>query len=231
MQNEDPLGPPQKIDTFVAPACHEAIELLFEDSAILLINKPSGLLSLSGKNPLNKDSVHFRLVQDFPSALMVHRLDFGTSGIMVLALDKQVNGALTKQFQARTVRKTYTAVLNGALAHDEGLIDIPIAKDKANFPLQKVCYQTGKSALSRYKVIERLHNPERTRVTFEPETGRTHQLRVHSREMGHSILGCDLYGAEPTQAMSSRLLLHASSLDFDHPISGERIEARCPCPF
>lgn len=219
------------IDTFVAPRCHDDITILFEDAHILLINKPSGLLSLSGKNPLNKDSVHFRLVQDYPTALMVHRLDFGTSGIMVLALNKAINAELTKQFQARTVCKTYVAMLDGHLACERGLIDLPIAKDSPNFPLQKICYDSGKPALSHYKVVERLQNPIRSRVVFTPDTGRTHQLRIHSRELGHPILGCDLYGSEKTQASASRLLLHALTLEFDHPVSGERVRGLCPCPF
>lgn len=219
------------VDTFVAPACHEEIEVLYRDEAILLINKPSGLLSLSGKNPLNKDSVHFRLVQDFPAATMVHRLDFGTSGIMVLALDKTVNAALTKQFQDRTVIKTYVALLDGHLELDQGHIDVPIAKDIPNFPLLKVCHETGKQSISHYRVIERLQHPLRSRVLFTPQTGRTHQLRIHSREIGHPILGCDLYGSRQTQAMASRLMLHALSLEIDHPVSGERITGKCDCPF
>ena len=219
------------VDTFVAPVCHEKIEILYQDEFILLINKPSGLLSLSGKNPLNKDSVHFRLVQDFPAATMVHRLDFGTSGIMMLALNKSINAALTKQFQDRTVLKTYVALLDGHLEPDQGHIDAPIAKDKPNFPLLKVCRESGKQAISHYRVIERLKDPLRSRVLFTPQTGRTHQLRIHSREIGHPILGCDLYGSRQTQAMASRLMLHALSLEFNHPISGERINGECDCPF
>ena len=218
-------------DSFVVPVCHEEIKVLYKDSDILIIDKPSGLLSLSGKNPLNKDSVHFRLVQDFPSALLAHRLDFGTSGIMLVALSKVVNACLTKQFQARTVKKTYTAVLDGHLFPEKGEIDMPVARDPMNFPVQKICHDTGKQAISAYKVIERLNNPIRTRVLFEPITGRTHQLRIHSREIGHSILGCDLYGSASTQAMSSRLLLHASAIEFAHPVSGEQIKGCSPCPF
>ena len=219
------------IDTFVAAVCHQQIDLIFQDEHILLINKPSGLLSLSGKNPLNKDSVHFRLRQQFPAAMMVHRLDFGTSGIMVLALSKPVNAHLCRQFQDRTVVKTYVGVLNGHLEFDRGCIDAPIAKDKVNFPLAKICYKSGKPARSHYEVLERLDAPLRSRVMFSPLTGRTHQLRLHSREIGHPILGCDLYGSEQTQSMANRLLLHAATLSFDHPISGERITAKCPCPF
>ena len=219
------------IDTFVAPYCHEKIEILYQDAHILLIKKPSGLLSLSGKNPLNKDSVHFRLVQDFPSALMVHRLDFGTSGIMLLALSKAVNANLTKQFQNRTVVKTYLSLLVGHITADQGFIYAPIAKDPPNFPLMKICQVSGKKATTYFKVLERSHYPFASRVLFTPHTGRTHQLRIHSRELGHPILGCDLYGTEQTLKQSSRLMLHALTLEFDHPVTGKRIIAECSCPF
>jgi len=160
---------------------------------------------------------------------MVHRLDFGTSGVMVVALNKAVNAHLTKQFQARSVVKNYVATLLGHLNDDEGVIDVPIAK--AEFPFQKVCIKTGKPAQSHYQVLERLQDPENgvntTRVLFTPLTGRTHQLRVHSREIGHPIIGCDLYGLKidgvDSQLLAKRLMLHASRLDFEHPMTGERL--------
>ena len=218
-------------DPFIVPACHEQIELLYQDQSLLLINKPSGLLTLSGKHPLNKDSVHFRLVKQFPTATMVHRIDFGTSGILVVALNKVVNAHICKQFQTRSVDKTYTAILSGHLADDAGCIELPIAKDKANFPLQKICYETGKHSLTHYQVIERLQNPLATRVTFKPISGRTHQLRIHSSEIGHPILGCDLYATDEAFFMAKRLMLHATTLEFDHPVTGERIKGLSPCPF
>lgn len=216
-------------DDFIAPPCHEQIDILYADKSILIINKPSGLLSLSGKNPLNKDSVHYRVVQDYPTATMVHRLDFGTSGVMVLALNKSVNGHLTKQFQARSVLKTYVAILLGDLVDDEGVIEAPLAK--AEFPYQKVCYETGKTAQSHYQVLERLHDAvtgvKTTRVLFTPLTGRTHQLRVHSREIGYPIIGCDLYGLTidgiDSQSLAPRLMLHARSLEFKHPVTGQAL--------
>ena len=219
------------VDTFVAPACLDDIELLFQDGFLLLISKPSKLFSLSGKNPLNKDSVHFRLVKDFPAAAMVHRLDFGTSGVMVVALNKQVNAHLTKQFQQRTVVKSYKAVLHGHLKEGHGVIDYPIAKDNSIFPRLKICLKSGKPALTHYRVEERLHSPPRSVVRFSPETGRTHQLRIHSQAIGHPILGCDLYGNDNSLRLSNRLMLHAESLEFMHPISGENMRGVCPCPF
>lgn len=216
-------------DPFIAPVCNGEIEILYQDDSILLINKPTGLLSLSGKHPLNKDSVHYRLVQDYPTATLLHRLDLGTSGIMLVALNKSINGVLTKQFQARTVDKTYTAILHGHVLQDAGVIDAAIAKGE--FPLQIICADSGKAAVSEYRVVERLDNPPRTRVIFTPLTGRTHQLRIHSREFGHSILGCDLYAPDDAFNMAARLMLHATTLSFDHPVSGERIDAVCTCPF
>lgn len=219
------------IDTFVAPACHQPIETLYQDEHILLINKPSGLLSLSGKNPLNLDSVHYRLAQIYPHITLIHRLDFGTSGIMLLALDKTTNALLSQQFQARTVIKRYQSIVAGHIEKDSGIIEAPISKDKALFPRLKVCFEQGQKALSHFQVLERLSNPDRTRVLFTPETGRTHQLRIHSQYLGHPMLGCDLYGSLDTQAMAPRLLLHASELEFAHPVAGRRMTISCPCPF
>jgi tRNA pseudouridine32 synthase / 23S rRNA pseudouridine746 synthase len=220
-----------RVDTFVAPPCHAEISILFQDEHLLLVNKPSGLLSLSGKNPLNKDSVHYRLVQDFPGATLVHRLDFGTSGIMIVALNKAVNAFIGKQFQEGKVSKTYTALLYGHLQHDKGVIEFPIAKDMDNFPLQKICYETGKKAITQYQVIEYLENPACTRILFTPISGRTHQLRIHSCEIGHPILGCDLYTTGEAFAMAERLMLHATTIEFIHPATQTIIKGLCPCPF
>lgn len=219
------------IDNFVAPACHEEIKILFEDEYLLAINKPSGLLSLSGKNPLNKDSVHYRLAQQYPEIRLSHRLDLGTSGVILLAKNKDVNAILTKQFQARSVIKRYISILDGELQQGEGLIDLPIAKDALLFPRLKICHKTGKLAQSHYQVTERLEQPVRTKVTFTPLTGRTHQLRIHSQALGHPILGCDLYGTETTQKMAPRLMLHALDITFEHPQSKKRMTVSSPCPF
>lgn len=224
------------IDTFIAPPCHDAIETLYQDDHLVLINKPSGLLSLSGKNPQNLDSVHFRLVQTFPGCTLVHRLDFGTSGLMVVARNKAINAALCRQFSERGVEKVYTALLCGHVKEDEGIIDAPIAKDPALFPLMSISAVNGKPARSRYRVIERFYQETGlalTRVLLTPETGRTHQLRIHCRELGHPILGCDLYGGltYPGSADAPRLMLHASGLDFVHPVSGEAVNARHAATF
>ena len=192
-------------DPFIVPPCHEEIEILYQDKYLLLINKPGKLLTLSGKHPLNKDSVHFRLVKNFPTSTMIHRLDFGTSGILIVALNKEINGHIGKQFQAHHVTKTYTAILHGHLTDDDGCIELPIVKDKPNFPLQKICYDTGKKALTNYQVIERLQTPFATKVSFKPVSGRTHQLRIHSQAIGHPILGCDLYATDEAFFMANQI--------------------------
>ncbi|MRS14732.1 RluA family pseudouridine synthase [Enterobacteriaceae bacterium RIT691] len=228
------------IDTFIAPPCHAQIEILSQDPHLLVINKPAGLLSLSGKNPQNFDSVHYRLVQQFPGCTLVHRLDFGTSGLMVIARNKVINAALCQQFSQRAVSKVYSALLCGHLPDDEGVIDAAIAKDPALFPLMKLCEVSGKPARSHYQVIERVEQQQQdgtvlplTRVRLTPETGRTHQLRIHCQRLGHPILGCDLYGGRLLAGTENtpRLMLHASELDFVHPVSGKAIAARSPSPF
>ncbi|QBR52224.1 RluA family pseudouridine synthase [Erwinia sp. QL-Z3] len=228
------------IDTFIAPPCPEQIEILYQDAHLVLINKPSGLLSLSGKNPQNLDSVHHRLVQLFPGCTLIHRLDFGTSGLMVIARNKAINAALCHQFSQRTVTKVYSALLCGHLAEDDGVIDAAIAKDPALFPLMSICAVNGKPARSRYQVVERFYRESEdgtslpvTRVQLIPETGRTHQLRIHCQQLGHPILGCDLYGGLllPGTERTPRLMLHASELHFMHPISLDPINACHPSPF
>lgn len=226
------------VDDFVAPLCSDVVRILYQDDDILLINKPSGLLSLSGKNPLNLDSVHYRLLQGqdgvspaFAQAKLPHRLDFGTSGIMVVGLHAEAAQHLNKQFQAGSIQKHYLAMLEGWLSDDQGQITAAIAKDKNLFPRVKICQSSGKASVSEYNVLQRLEQPQRSLVRFTPLTGRTHQLRIHSLAMGHPILGCDLYSSAQSQQLAERLLLHASELYFQHPSTGERMHGQCPCPF
>ena len=229
---------PCAIDNFVAPQCDQSVQIVYHDEDILLINKPSGLLSLSGKNPLNWDSVHYRLVNGqtgitaaYPEAKLPHRLDLGTSGIMIVGLNAAASKHLNKQFQARTIKKRYVAMLHGWLIDDEGQISASIAKDKLLFPRVKICETTGKTAVSEYKVLQRLTQPQRTLVQFTPITGRTHQLRIHSQFIGHPILGCDLYNNAQSEHMAARLQLHASDLYFQHSVSNEQIHMQCAGTF
>jgi len=193
---------------------------------------------LSGKNPLNWDSVHYRLVHGqkgvspaFPEAKLPHRLDFGTSGIMVVGLNTESSKHLNKQFQTGTIQKRYIAILEDWVADDQGQVNEAIAKDKKHFPRVKICHATGKTAISEYTVLRRLEQPCRSLVKFIPHTGRTHQLRIHSQSIGHPILGCDLYKNDRSEQLADRLLLHASELYFEHPVSGEQFHGQCPCPF
>lgn len=228
------------IDTFIAPPCHDEIEILYQDAHLALINKPSGLLSLSGKNPQNIDSVHYRLVQIFPGCTLVHRLDFGTSGLMVIARNKAINAALCQQFSQRSVTKVYSALLCGHLEDDEGVIEAAIARDPARFPLMSISAAHGQPARSGYAVVERFYHASQdgvqvplTRVRLMPQTGRTHQLRIHCQHLGHPIWGCDLYGGRllPGTEQTARLMLHASELHFVHPVTHEPINARHDSPF
>ncbi|MBB1335408.1 MULTISPECIES: RluA family pseudouridine synthase [Pseudoalteromonas] len=226
------------VDDFIASVCHEHVEILYKDDDILLINKPSGLLSLSGKNPANWDSVHYRLVNGqpgltaaFPTAKLPHRLDYGTSGIMIVGLNPESTKLLNKQFQSGTIKKHYIAMLDGWLLNDVGQINAAIVKDKLLFPLVKICNVTGKSAVSDYLVLQRLTSPPRTLVQFTPVTGRTHQLRIHSQSIGHPIIGCDLYKNQHSQQLAERLQLHASDLFFVHPRSFKQTHLHCPQPF
>ena len=226
------------VDNFIAPVCDDFVEILYQDNDILLISKPSRLLSLSGKNPLNWDSVHYRLVHGqagvslaFPQAKLPHRLDFGTSGIMVVGLNAESTRHLNKQFQARSVQKRYLAMLEGWLDHDQGKVAAPIAKDSQNFPRVKICDNTGKAAISEYTVLDRLKYPRRSLVQFIPLSGRTHQLRIHSQIIGHPILGCDLYKSGRSEQMADRMLLHASDIYFKHPADAAEFHGQCACLF
>ena len=210
-------------DLAVLPPCMEDIAILQRDSEFLLINKPSRLLSVPGRHPQNRDSVIARLLPDFPNAAIVHRLDFDTSGIMVVPLNKQALSHISKQFQARTTHKTYTTVVNGLMADDSGVIDLPIAPDMDNRPKYKICTKTGRQSVTEFTVVSRDEVAQTTRVLLHPITGRSHQLRLHMQAIGHPILGCEFYADKNALGKSSRLLLHATELEFDHPLMGTRV--------
>ena len=202
---------------FILPPCAGQIDILQADADFLLINKPTRLLSVPGRHPQNRDSVISRLLPDYPDAAIVHRLDFDTSGVMVIPLNKFALSHISKQFQARTVSKHYTAVVAGLMAQDEGVIDLAIAADEG--PKYKICPETGKSSITEYNVISRDEQAQTTRVFLHPITGRSHQLRLHLQAIGHPILGCEFYGGEFATA-ADRLLLHATDLRFVHPVTG-----------
>ena len=213
---------------FILPPCEGELEILEQHPDFLLINKPTRLLSVPGRHPQNRDSVSSRLQADYPGAAIVHRLDFDTSGVMVIPLNKAALSHISKQFQARTVSKHYIAVVAGLIAEDEGVIDLPIAS--AEGPLYKICQATGKASTTEYKVLARDQRAGTTRVLLHPITGRSHQLRLHLQALGHPILGCEFYGAEWAKA-APRLLLHATDLRFTDPATGAEIFIEVPPEF
>jgi tRNA pseudouridine32 synthase/23S rRNA pseudouridine746 synthase len=205
---------------FILPPSDGEIEILREEQDFLLINKPTRLLSVPGRHPQNRDSVISRLEVDYPGCSIVHRLDFDTSGVMVIPRNKPALSHISKQFQARTVSKHYTAVVAGLMAQDEGVIYLPIAS--AEGPKYKICHETGKLSITEYKVIGHDQQARTTRVFLHPITGRSHQLRLHLQAIGHPILGCEFYGGEFAKA-ADRLLLHATDLRFVHPVTGVEV--------
>lgn len=211
-----------------------AIELLYADEALLVFDKPSGLLAVPGRGPDKQDCLAARVQARYPDALIVHRLDMATSGLMVMARGAAVQRELSRAFAAREVSKRYIAVVAGRLdapSQGWGVIDLPIVVDWPNRPLRIVDHTRGKPSLTRWRVLGNDETGLRTRIELEPVTGRSHQLRVHLAELGHPILGDALYAPPQVQARSGRLLLHAWSLDFMHPLSGERLAFECPPPF
>ena len=214
---------------YLVPHSKEEILVLHEDEDLLLVRKPDLLLTIPGRHPLNRDCLISRLQVRYPGASIVHRLDLDTSGIMVVPLNRPAHAHISRQFQQRRVEKTYHAIVYGVVAEDAGEVELPIACDWANRPRQVICHDRGKAALTRYEVLER--GPDRTRLLLRPVTGRSHQLRIHMRELGHPILGCDLYAHDRARAMAGRLMLHASTLAFEHPASGEWLRGECPPDF
>lgn len=214
---------------YLVPHSRERIRILHSDADLLLVRKPHLLLSIPGRHPLNRDCLITRLQCDYPTASIVHRLDLDTSGIMVIPLNKAAHAHISRQFQARQVEKTYHAVVYGRVANDAGSVELPLRCDWERRPLQMVDHARGKHALTRYRVLER--REDRTRLLLMPVTGRSHQLRIHMRELGHPILGCDMYAHQAALGMAERLLLHATTLAFEHPRTGEWIEGECPPDF
>jgi tRNA pseudouridine32 synthase / 23S rRNA pseudouridine746 synthase len=209
---------------FIVPFCSQDPEVLYADDDLLLVEKPPGLLSVPGRHPDNKDCLISRLQLHFPGALIVHRLDMDTSGIMVIARHKASHAHLSRQFEKRTVSKEYEAMVYGMIEADEGVVDLPLITDWPNRPLQKVCYHQGKPARTHFRVMERITGQHATRVKLTPETGRSHQLRVHLNALGHPILGDNFYAPVTARAMADRLLLHASKLQIVQPSSGQSLE-------
>jgi len=220
------------------------MELIYEDASLLVFNKPSGLLSVPGRGPDKQDCLSLRVQAIYPDALIVHRLDRDTSGLLLLARGQAAQSALSRAFAARQVHKRYLAVVEGTLAPVAdagwGVIDLPITVDWPNRPLHIVDYVKGKPSVSRWRVRPDSHRPETgldygdaasTRLELEPVTGRTHQLRVHLQAIGFPILGDTLYAPPAARSRANRLLLHACELRLVHPFTGEVLDLVSPPPF
>ena len=203
--------------------------VLHADNRLLVFSKPPGLLSVPGIGPEKADCLASRADEAFPGARIVHRLDRDTSGVIVLARDADAHRMLSIQFQDREVEKRYEAVVGGLVAVDEGEINAAMRKDLDDPPRQIIDDAQGRSAVTRFTVLERME--DRTRVELAPVTGRSHQLRVHLLSIGHPILGDDLYAPPHLLEASPRLLLHATILTITHPSTNEDVTFFDPCPF
>ncbi|MEO1562118.1 MAG: RluA family pseudouridine synthase [Pseudomonadota bacterium] len=190
------------------------LKVLREGAAFLCVEKPSGLLSVPGKDPEHADCMEARVQDALPEARLVHRLDMDTSGVMIFARSAEAQRHLGLQFERRVVSKRYLALVQGAVVLDRGRIDLPLTTDWPNRPLQMVCYDTGRRAITRFVTLRR---DEQSCLALYPRTGRSHQLRVHMKELGHPILGDRFYGQAET---AERLMLHAERLRFRDPNGG-----------
>ena len=222
--------------------------LLYADDSLLVLNKPAGLLSVPGRGEDKQDCLSVRVQSRFSDALIVHRLDMATSGLMLMARGPAVQRQLNEAFASRAVHKRYIAVVDGHLPtplntlDDWGDIDLPIAVDWPRRPLRVIDPVLGKPSQTRWRVLahstahssapdDSPHFMPTTRLELEPVTGRSHQLRVHLQAIGHAILGDALYGCASVQAQSDRLLLHAHTLMLAHPLDGRELALTCPAPF
>ena len=206
-----------------------APEILHADHQILVVEKPAGLLSVPGKGPELRDCLIARLRSAFPEVLLVHRLDRDTSGVMVFALTPHAQRHLGLQFEHRQVHKDYMALVAGQPAAASGRISLPIAVDWPNRPRQKVCPETGRTAVTDWRLVGPAGR-DASRIALAPQTGRSHQLRVHMLALGHPILGDSLY-AEGAARSHPRLMLHAEGLALRHPDGGRPVRFRSPTPF
>ncbi|TMO45566.1 bifunctional tRNA pseudouridine(32) synthase/23S rRNA pseudouridine(746) synthase RluA [Pseudoalteromonas sp. S4389] len=197
------------------------LSIVYQDDDLLIVNKPSGLLTVPGKDPKHADCLIARINRVFPTAKIVHRLDMATSGIICLAMHKEAHRNLSIQFQDRKTAKRYIARVFGKLEQETGSVDLPLICDWPNRPKQMVDHDNGKPSLTHFKVLEYEQNA--TRVELTPITGRSHQLRVHMLSLGHPILGDKLYAPPEAFAMAPRLQLHAEMLTLAHPASGETL--------
>ena len=206
------------------------LDLVYRDDYIVVVNKPSGLLSVPGNQPQYYDSAMSRVKEKYGFCEPAHRLDMATSGILLFALSKAADRELKRQFREREPKKYYQALVWGHVEQDYGVVELPLICDWENRPRQKICFERGKRAVTFYDVLQRYPN-NTTRVKLTPITGRSHQLRLHMLALGHPILGDKFYAHPQAKALSPRLCLHAESLQIQHPITGETMEFTAPVGF
>ena len=201
-------------------------EIIHNDAAFLAVNKPTGLLTVPGRGPDKQDCCYHRVLEKFPDARVVHRLDMDTSGLILFARSPEAQRNISLQFERREISKTYVAVVEGVIEQDSGTVDYPLRKDMEQRlpPKHLVDCVRGKKALTKWMLLER--RATTTRVALFPSTGRSHQLRVHMQAIGFPIVGDPIYGTP-----ASRLMLHAQSLMLKHPATDEPIRLECPAPF
>lgn len=207
------------------------LRMLYQDNDLLVVDKPAGLLSVPGRGPDKADCAASRVQQRFPDALVVHRLDMGTSGLLVFARGPEAQRALSRSFETRQTDKHYEALVWGLVKDDQGQIDLPLICDWPNRPRQMVSHELGKPSSTRWQVLARDVSKHQTRIALQPITGRSHQLRVHLQALGHPILGDDLYAHPDAQAAAPRLMLHACSLSLPHPTTGATLVVDSEVPF
>ena len=213
------------------PAAAAPLPLVYADDTLLVLDKPAGLLCVPGRGADKQDSLSARVQAVYPDALVVHRLDMATSGLVAMARNPAAQRTLGDAFAARQVHKRYEALVQGSIAPPEqewGLIDLPLIVDWPNRPRSKVDWEIGKPSTTRWQVLESL--PDAARVALEPITGRSHQLRVHLLALGHPILGDALYQGAAAAAFP-RLMLHACRLALPHPTHGKLLQFHSPAPF
>ncbi len=207
------------------------MRILYEDADIVIVSKPSYLLSCPGRLAFKQDSVRWRLAQKHPDIREVHRLDWETSGIMTLAKNKEAHRDLSIQFQERQTQKRYIAICAGKVKNKEFIIDIPLIFDYENRPLQKVDFENGKASQTIVQFDKYYRDNHSTRVVLTPITGRSHQLRLHLAHIGHAILGDGLYALPQNLLQAARLMLHAEYLGFTHPRTKKWMDITDKSPF
>lgn len=211
------------------PPQHPQLHVIHCDAHILVLDKPSGLLTVPGNDPTLADCLEIRAQRVHPGARIVHRLDKDTSGVIVLGLTAPAHANLGLQFEKRRTKKTYIARVWGHLTPETGTVDQPIKTDWPNRPRQKIDHENGRSAQTDWQTLDFTNGI--TRVLLTPHTGRSHQLRVHMLHLGHPILGDNLYASDEILAAADHLQLHASTLTITHPHTNELVTFESPCPF